>query len=586
MSSLAEPRIAPIVTPEPELETREASVVSALVRHLAVLGVRQAFGVSGGAIALLFDALVENDSITLHHFRHETGAAFAATEAHFATRRPTVVFATTGPGTLNALTGVTAARWDGAKLVLLSGATSAAQRGRWATQETSTYTLPHALYSQGQIFDFAVRMESASEYPEVARRLSLGLSRPGRFIAHVCLPMGVQAKRVDLPRRRSTAALAAPTASEAQVGECARLLREGPFAIWAGFGATEAAPLVVELVERSGAKIFCSPRGKGIVSEDHPNYLGASGLGGHDAVTDYMVHEKPRWVLVLGTRLGEATSFWDRDMVPSEGFIHVDVDPEVPGTAFPEARTLGIQADVGTFLASLLGHLPKAVPKLVPGVTRRSEVPTMMRIKGRSPVRPQILMQAVQRRVVAASDALVIAECGNSFAWANHHLRFPAAGRYRVSMLFGSMGHAAAGVVGAALARRGKAVAILGDGSMLMNSEISTAVQYRALAVWIVLNDAGYGMCRDGHHALGLTDQEIDMPRVDFMSLARSMGADGTVVASEDDVDSAIEAAMAAESPFVVDVRIDGREASPLLKRFESLIHQGNSKNVAGGWER
>ena len=52
------------------------------------------------------------------------------------------MFATTGPGLLNALTGMTAGRWDGAKVILVSGSTNHAQRGRWATQETSSYTLP------------------------------------------------------------------------------------------------------------------------------------------------------------------------------------------------------------------------------------------------------------------------------------------------------------------------------------------------------------------------------------------------------------------------------------------------------------
>lgn len=585
MQNLAEKRI-PFV-PEEELRVQtEATVVNALAQHLAELGIERAFGVSGGAIALLFDALVEHEAIELHHFRHETGAAFAAAEAYFVSRKPSLVFTTTGPGTLNCLTGIMAARWDGAKIVLVSGATSAAQRGRWATQETSSYTMPQdALYTHGPIFDFAVRMESPSEFPEVMRRVSLGLTRPGGFIAHVCLPIGIQSKRVDLPRKRTIATISRPTVTAVEASACAQLLAEGPFAIWVGFGASEAAPLVEKLVERTGAKVFCSPRGKGIISEYHPSFLGVTGLGGHDAVTDYMVHEKPRWVLVLGTRLGEATSFWDRDLTPSEGFIHVDLDPEVPGTAFPDVPTRGIQADVGCFLASLLDHIPEGPPKIIPAsYTRRWDEPFTMQIKGREPVRPQVLMQAIQRVVVQESDALVLSECGNSFAWANHYLRFSSAGRYRVSTLFGSMGHAATGVVGAAIARDDKAVAILGDGSMLMNSEVSTAVQYQASAVWIVLNDAGYGMCRDGHRALGLTDEQVDIPQVDFAALARSMGADGIRVTTEDEVEPALRQAMAAPGPFVVDVRIDTFETSPLLKRFESLINQGNSKNVAG-WE-
>ncbi len=568
----------------PRQESGESTVVAALVEHLASLGVEQAFGVSGGGIALFFDALTES-RIKLRHFRHETGAAFAAAEAYFASKKPTVVFATTGPGTLNALTGITAAKWDGAKVILITGATSAAQRGRWATQETSSYTMPQdALYTQGPLFDFAVRMEHPAELPETLRRLSLGMSRPGGFIAHIALPMGIQANRVERRAQHKTAAISAPSVSTEDARWCARLLQDEEFVIWAGFGATEAAHLVVDLAERTGAMVMCSPRAKGIFPEDHPQYLGVTGLGGHSQVAEYMAQRKPKWVLVLGTRLGEATSFWDSDLEPSSGFIHVDLDPQVPGTAYPNSETFGLQAEIGQFLTALLEHFPARLPALQPSDRQPSSAPLALSRIGHQPVRPQVLMHAIQRRVVQATDALILSECGNAFAWCNHYLRFKTPGRYRVSTLFGSMGHVAAGVVGAALARGGKAVAVVGDGSMMMNSEISTAVQYQASAVWIVLNDSAYGMCRDGHRALGLNDDQVSFPRVDFVGLARSMGADGIRVESEDMLEVALERALAARGPFVVDVLIDPEEASPLLKRFESLIKQGSSKNVAG-WE-
>lgn len=567
---------------------RDAVLVVALVEHLFQCGARHAFGVSGGAIALLYDALAESQ-LNLYHFRHETGAAFAAAEAYFASQRPSLVFATTGPGTLNALTGLTAAKWDGAKVVLISGATSPAQRGRWATQETSSYTLPQdALYTKGPIFDFAVRMEHASELPEVARRLSLGIARPGGFLAHVCLPMALQSHRIDvssLTQPSGAVAVGAPALASEDVAWCAKLLQQEPFAIWTGFGATQSADLILELVERSGAAVFCSPRAKGIVPEDHPQYFGVTGLGGHDTVPELMLQRRPAWILVLGTRLGEATSFWDPDLQPAKGFIHVDLDPEIPGTAYPECETIGIHAEIGHFLRSLLQHFPEH-RALSPGhaLPRSQLAPAAVAISGRRPVRPQVLMSEIQRILVDASDALILSECGNAFAWCNHYLRFPSPGRYRVSTLFGSMGHTAAGVVGAALARRAKAIAVVGDGSMLMSSEVSTAVQYQAPAVWIVLNDAAYGMCRDGQRCLGLTDKHVELPQVDFVVMACSLGAAGVQVETEDQLADALTTALAAQGPFIVDVRIDPDEASPLMQRFESLIRQGNCKNIAG-WE-
>src|SRR6478735_1248618 len=86
-----------------------SSFSDALARLFTELGVKQAFGVVGGAIAPFAEAL-QRSPVQVIHTRHEGGAAFAAAEANLATRRPTVVFATTGPGLLNALTGLMAAR--------------------------------------------------------------------------------------------------------------------------------------------------------------------------------------------------------------------------------------------------------------------------------------------------------------------------------------------------------------------------------------------------------------------------------------------------------------------------------------------
>src|SRR5690348_2034012 len=100
--------IRPIALPAPA-EAPPATVVSALVEMLSRLGVQQAYGVSGGAMAALWDALSAS-RLGVFHMRHETGAAFAAIEASFASGRPVAVFTTTGPGLTNALTGILAAR--------------------------------------------------------------------------------------------------------------------------------------------------------------------------------------------------------------------------------------------------------------------------------------------------------------------------------------------------------------------------------------------------------------------------------------------------------------------------------------------
>lgn len=550
------------------------SVASAVVKMLEDMGVQYAFGVSGGAIAPLWHAL-QDSSIQVLHFRHEAGAAFAAVEAYFASGRPVVVFTTTGPGITNALTGLFAARWEGAKVIFLSASTSAPQRGRWACQETSAYTMPSAgIFTSGSLFNYATTLECSDELPEISRRIALGLARPGGFVAHLSVPTAIQTSSLQASRPRVTLSHSIATASEETIAECVRLLSEGPFAIWVGFGARFAAQEIRQLAQRTGAAVMCSPRGKGIFPEDHPQFVGVTGFAGHESVLKYMQEQRPRRVLVLGTRLGELTSFWSPVMVPSRGFVHVDIDPEVPGTAYPSVETFAIQSDVGVFVKALLKHFPERQSR-----SKALSLPRPYRVAinpgAGSLVRPEVLMNAIQRLIVEGSDAIVMTEVGNSLAWGNHLLRFAQPGRYRVSTGFGSLGHFVTGVVGAALARKGKAVAIVGDGAMLMNNEVSTAVKYQIPAVWIVLNDGRYNMCDQGMALLGFKGVDAEIPQVDFVKIACGMGADGIRVEKESDVRAALEKAMVSPTPFVVDVVIAPTQLVPIKGRIESLISQG-----------
>ncbi|MEH1888784.1 MAG: ScyA-related TPP-binding enzyme [Nostoc sp.] len=551
------------------------SVAEAVVKILEDMGVEYAFGVSGGAIAPVWAALHQS-SIQVLHFRHEAGAAFAAIEAHFASDRPVMVFTTTGPGITNALTGLLAACWEGAKVILVSASTSAPQRGRWACQETSTYTMPSAgIFTSGQIFHYATTLESSDELVEVSRRLALGLGQPGGFVAHISIPTNIQTSSLKTSLPRVTLSHGIAIASEEIIAECFELLSEEPFAIWVGFGARGAAKEIRQLAERTGAAVMCSPRAKGIFPEDHSQFVGVTGFGGHESILRYMQEKRPWHILVLGTRLGEFTSFWNPVMIPRRGFLHVDIDPKVPGTAYPSVQTFAVHSDVRLFVKALLRYFPEdlslstSLPLLRP-IHNNVVHPRMGDL-----VLPNILMNVIQQVIVEGSDALVMAEGGNSFAWAINLLQFAKPGRFRASTGFAAMGHTATGVVGAALARRGKAVAIVGDGAMLMLNEVNTAVGYKIPAVWIILNDGRYNMCEQGMAYVGFKDVDATIPQANFVKIAQGMGADSIRVERECDIQPALEKAIAATGPFVVDVIIDPTQIAPADSRNQSLISQG-----------
>ncbi len=121
-----------------------------------------------------------------------------------------------------------------------------------------------------------------------------------------------------------------------------------------------------------------------------------------------------------------------------------------------------------------------------------------------------------------------------------------------------------------ALATGRRAVAVVGDGALLMTNEINTAVKYGAPAVWVVLNDARYGMCAQGMESLGLS-ADAEIPPVDFVAFARAQGAGATRVDHETQLDDALGEALAADGPFLVDVRIDPRSLAPASQRNAAL---------------
>jgi acetolactate synthase-1/2/3 large subunit len=551
------------------------SVSEALVGALVALGVEHAFGVFGGGIAPFCEA-VSRSSIRLVHCRHEASAGFAAIESSLATGRPAVVIATTGPGITNLHTAMVAARGEGAKVLFVSGSTVAAQRGRGAFQETGgSFSALGSLFVTGNPFHHAGVLEDPAELDAVLSRLTSGFARPQGFVAHLGLPLAVQTARRTASQTRMTVS-PPPVCDSLLLAECAELLANEDFVIWAGHGARHAAAEVRALAERTGARVMCTPRGKGVMPERHPLYLGVTGLGGHSAVNDYVSRARPARVLVLGSRLGEMSSFWSPELAPDGGFVHVDLEPEAFGTAYPDVPTLAVQAEIGAFLRDLLVALP-AEP--VNDVAEKSEptLPAPLSALEDAAVRPSYLMQVIQREIVEGSSAIVITEAGNSFSLGSHYLHFPDPNRYRVSTGFGSMGQATAGVLGAAMARSNKAFAIVGDGAMLMLNEINTAANYGIGAVWIVLNDARYGMIEQGMQSVGWQPFETDFPRADFVAIARAMGGDGIRVENESDIAAALQAGLSSLGPFVIDVIIDPTEVAPSVQRNKSLARQGFS---------
>ncbi|CAG7924060.1 unnamed protein product [Penicillium olsonii] len=179
-------------------------------------------------------------------------------------------------------------------------------------------------------------------------------------------------------------------------------------------------------------------------------------------------------------------------------------------------------------------------------------------------------MSAVQKIAVDKHGYFVIADIGNTLCWTTRYLKFNMPGVFRVSTHDATMTHAACGAVGIG-SNNTPVIAIVGDGAMIMQNEVSTAVQHQLPIIWLVMNDSRYNMCEQGFNIDGAKVLDCSIPLVDFAKYGAALGARGLSVEVDEDIDEALHRAISWKSPTVIDVRIDGNIPAPLGSRLKAL---------------
>jgi acetolactate synthase-1/2/3 large subunit len=531
---------------------------------LRAMGIQYAFGIVGGGVAHLVSGL-SRAGIKLIHVRHESAAAFMALESYIATGVPGLVFTTTGPGLTNALTGIVASSWEGGNIIVVAGA-SDESRDTAPFQQTESRAIssvrsslaPHSLLNATYARGPNCIYEALDRWLDAAQQAK-------NHVGLCLVPLSVQRQICAPYRPRTVKTPAAPKLTPADAQALAAQLQTGRTAIWAGFGSRHARRELLHVAESLGANVVLSPRAKGVFPERHPLFRGTTGFGGTRDAT-VLLRDVDN-LLVLGTRLSEFTSLWASEFRPRNPTIHVDWDTTAFGHGFLGARVMRVLAEVRSFLGQLHEHLPPAKVTYAPPPPKSRAVDRSDEANG---IHPADVMAVIQEFVVDHGHAIVGAEAGNAFAWGTHALRFGAPD-YRVSTSFGSMGHFATGLLGAALGTGRLVLSLVGDGAMLMNNELSTAAKYRIPSIWVVLNDAGYGMIRHGFEAVRLPPIDVAIPRVDFVAFARSVGGDGYLANTSRELELALVEAMRTRGPYVIDVRVDPSVAPPFDGRNKNI---------------
>lgn len=576
-----------------------ADTADLLVAYLAQLGVEYAWGVPGGAIEPLLNAVARG----MAHggprpvvARHETGAAFMAHGYHLATGRLGVCFATTGPGATNLITGVASAWENNVPLLVLTAQTPLSTFGKGAFQESSCTGVDTV-----GMFRHCTRYNTLVSHPaqleiKLARAVLAAFQRP-YGPSHLSLPMDVL--RASSPVPGPSFDLAAQVHPPVLVDEnsverlAALLVRARHPVFVVGAGCTQAVGSLLELAVQLQAEVVTTPQGKGLVSPYHPLYRGVFGFAGHADARRALAEDNTDLVIAVGTSFTEwNTSAWDPDLMGAR-LVHVD-ECRAHLHQSPMAR-LHVHGNLVAVFDALLEKVEgsKKMPRetAVHAMAAEHRGPRRRHFRlanegkwqsDATPIKPQRLMYELGRRLPPATR--YFADVGNSMAWAIHYL-LPfdrrVAGRrvenvpiFQVSTEWASMGWAIGAAVGAARARSDMpVVCITGDGALLMSGqELTVAVQERLPMLFIVLNDAALGMVKHGQRLNGAEQVGFELPRVNFADAAQAMGARGHVVRSPADLAALdLKALCRGDGPVVLDVHVDPAEIPPMSARLKVL---------------
>ena len=585
----------------------ENTLADLLIHYLQSLGVEYVFGIPGGAIEPLYNALArwEGKHQGTHAIvaRHEAGAVFMADGYARATGKIGVCCATTGPGATNLITGVASAYENRVPLLVITAQTASRSFGRGAFQESSDTGINIVGMMQ-----FCTAYNSLVSHPEQFEPkliAALSIAYKEKRPVHLSVPLdvfrGVQGPSVTT----NLTSLLHPryVYDDDEVKTLTdTLLSSKKVVVVVGKDCQEAIASIMAVAERIDAIVVTTPDAKSLINPYYPLYRGVIGFAGHDSALAAVRDPAVDAVLLLGTSLSE----WcggplfeklqkNRLIVVQENHLYLSRSPAA------SAHIQGsIKAIFERVAAGLVQHhtgedsrgpevrdsdvcdtevcdIPKKPFFQMTGYTLANDWIKAL-------VKPQWLMH--QLPISLPGDTEFLADTGNSAAWAIHYLQpghigmerdttsLRGGSQFHVTIEFAAMGWAIGASVGMALACQNRPVAcITGDGSCLMNGqEITVAQQYNLPVVFIILNDGHLGMVKHGQKLAGAEAIGTDLPAVDFALLATAMGIESyTIRCPADWYRLNLKSTWKRAAPILLNVHIDPQEVPPIGMRVSTL---------------
>src|SRR5579884_1851471 len=553
---------------------------------LVAEGVRDVFGLPGGAIMPLYDVLPE---FPIRHIlvRHEQGAAHMADGYGRATNDVGVCMATSGPGAINLVVGLATAQMDSAPVVAITANVATSVIGSDAFQEADITGITIPVTKQNYL------VRRLADLPQILKE-AFHIARSGRPGAVlVDVPKDVLVgegefrypDRVELPGYNPTT-----RGNMVQIRKAARLIEHATRpVIIAGHGVliSRAWDELRELAEREHIPVVNTLLGISSFPGDHPLFLGMMGM--HGTATACYAVDQSDLVIGIGIRFDDRAMGNFSKFAPRAKIVHIDIDPAEIGK---NVRTdVPIVGDAKLVLQALLPELGEPVDRsawfnVIREWQRLYPLPAVPAAPGQLTT-PDVIAAI---REATRGDTTIVTDVGQHQMFVAQRFPFTRPNTHLSSGGLGTMGFALPAAIGAQVARPDETVwCVTGDGGfqMVMQELAVVAIERIPLKIALV-NNHNLGMVRQWQELFYQKNYvAVDLSGTpNFMKIAEAYGIASWRVSRPEDALPAVRAAMAHPGPALIEFMVKADECVyPMVVPGTSLAEVIVNDAHAGGRE-
>lgn len=562
-----------------------------LVKRLTDWGVKRIYGYPGDGINGITSAMNSLDNAPAFvQVRHEEMASLMACAHAKFTGETGICMATSGPGAIHLLNGLYDAKSDHQPVVAIIGQKARTALGGHAQQEVDLISLFKDVAG-----DYVQMATEASQIRHLIDR-ALRIAKAQRTVTCVIIPNDVQELPYEEPAHahqtiHSGIGYSAPRIIPRQedLQKATNILNEGKrVAILIGAGAMHAAEEVSQLAEILGTGVAKAFLGKAALPDELPFVTGAIGFFGTNATHEMM--KECDTLLMIGSGFPYA------EFLPKEGQargVQIDIDGRMLSLRYPmEAALTGDSAETLRALIPLLKRKEDRAwrKKIEEDIREWWKYVAELASREAKPLNPRLLFEKFSP--LLPDNCILSSDSGSSSSWMAQHIRMRPGMQFSVSGTLATMGCALPYAIAAKFAFPERlAVAFAGDGAMQMNGNAALITIQKYWQQWtdprlivLVLNNRDLNFVTWEQRMVAgepKFDESQVLPDFNYAQYAESLGLTGIRIESPEPIDAALEQALQADRPVVLDAVTD-----PEVLTFTPEVAERFSENLSAAIQK